>query len=152
MTKQQLTRIFVATALVAAFATAQPAQAATDKRCPKYEKLLKQAKLPVRTFSYVMWRESRCQPRAIGWNYKKGKTHRDCTLAPAKVYRRCKAVRSYDSGLLQINSTWVSVTAAVCRSEWGDMTVLLDAKCNVAVARYLYDNGGLGHWGNSGHP
>lgn len=127
------------------------ADAATHKRCPRYERMLKRADLPVRTFSYLMWRESRCQPRAIGWNYKRGKTHRDCKLAPAHVYRRCKAVKSYDSGLLQINSTWVSVTAAVCGSKWGDMTVLLDSRCNIAVARYLYNNGGLGHWSLSAH-
>lgn len=152
MNKHRYIRIFATVVLAITLTYATPAHASTEKRCPQYEKLLRKAQLPVRTFSYVMWRESRCQPRAIGWNYKRGKTHRDCKLAPANVYRRCKAVRSYDSGLLQINSTWVSVTAAVCKSKWGDMSVLLDPKCNVAVARYLYDNGGLAHWSGSGHP
>lgn len=152
MNKKQYIRIFATTVIAMVALCASPAHATTEKRCPQYEQLLRKAQLPVRTFSYVMWRESRCQPRAIGWNYKQGKSHRDCKLAPANVYRRCKAVKSYDSGLLQINSSWVSVTAAVCKSKWGDMSVLLDPKCNVAVARYLYDNGGLGHWRGSGHP
>lgn len=152
MKPKSLTRIFVATLVAATLIVATPTQAATDKRCAKYENLLRKAKLPVKTFSYVMWRESRCQPRAIGWNYKSGKSHRDCKLQPANRYRKCKAVRSYDSGLLQINSSWVSVTAAVCKSKWGDMSVLLEPKCNIAVARYLYDNGGMGHWRGSGTP
>lgn len=116
------------------------------KRCPKWEKLLKKHGLPVKDFSYIMWRESRCIPKAIGWNYKSGMSHRDCQLAPANIYRKCKAVRSYDSGLLQINSSWVTVTSKVCKSKWGDMTVLLDPNCNLAVARYLLDNGGMNHW------
>jgi hypothetical protein len=116
------------------------------KRCPKWEKLIKQYKLPVKEFSYIMWRESRCQRKAIGWNYKSGMGHWSCKLAPAAIYKKCKAVKSYDSGLLQINSSWVTVTSQVCKSKWGDMTVLLDAKCNIAVARYLYDNGGMHHW------
>jgi Transglycosylase-like domain len=116
------------------------------KKCPKWEAMLKEYNLPVKEFSYVMWRESRCQARVIGWNYRKGMSHRDCKLAPAKVYRKCPAVRSYDSGLLQINSSWVTVTAQVCKSKWGDMSVLLKPKCNLAVARHLYKNGGMEHW------
>jgi hypothetical protein len=116
------------------------------KKCPKWEAMLKEYNLPVKEFSYIMWRESRCQARVIGWNYRKGMSHRDCKLAPAKVYRKCPAVRSYDSGLLQINSSWVTVTAQVCKSKWGDMSVLLKPKCNLAVARHLYKNGGMEHW------
>jgi hypothetical protein len=116
------------------------------KRCPKWEAMLKKYNLPVKEFSYIMWRESRCQARVIGWNYKKGMSHRDCKLATATVYRKCPAVRSYDSGLLQINSSWVTVTAQVCKSKWGDMTVLLKPKCNLAVAKRLYKDGGMHHW------
>lgn len=116
------------------------------KRCPQWEKLLKKYGLPVRDFSYIMWRESRCMDKAIGWNYKSGMSHRNCELAPAKIYRKCKAVRSYDSGLLQINSSWVTVTAQVCKSKRGDMTVLLDPDCNLAVAKHLFNNGGMSHW------
>ena len=116
------------------------------KRCPQWEKDLKKYGFPVKDFSYIMWRESRCQARVIGWNYKKGMSHRDCRLATATVYKKCPAVRSYDSGLLQINSSWITVTAQVCKSKWGDMTVLLKPECNLAVAKHLYKDGGMHHW------
>ncbi len=116
-------------------------------RCPKYEQLLRDYKLPVAEFSAIMYRESRCQPKAIGWNYRKGMSHRDCRLSPAATYRRCKAVKSFDSGLLQINSSWVTVTAQVCKSKRGDLSVLLIPKCNVAVAQHLYTvGGGINNW------
>lgn len=118
-----------------------------DKSCPQYEKLLRKHGLPVKEFSSIMWRESRCQPKAIGWNYKRGKSHRDCRLSPAVTYRRCSAVSSYDSGLLQINSTWRTITARVCeRPARQIIKSLTNPECNLKVARYLYDNGGLGHW------
>ena len=114
----------------------------TPKSCPKWEPLLRKHGLPVKEFTYIMWRESRCVPGAIGWNYRSGTSHRDCRLAPAPQYKKCKAVRSYDSGLLQINSSWTTVTAQVCGGKWGDMTVLLEPDCNVRVAKYLYEEGG----------
>ena len=116
------------------------------KRCIKWEKLLKANSLPVKEFSYIMWRESRCQSKVIGWNYHKGTSYRDCKLSPAETYKRCKAVRSYDSGLLQVNSSWKTVTAQVCGAKFGDLTVLLDPKCNISVALHLYNNGGMNHW------
>ena len=123
------------------------AQASPVGRCPKYEPLLRKYELPVETFSAIMYRESRCQPKAIGWNYHTGMSHRDCRLSPAATYRRCKAVKSFDSGLLQINSSWVTVTAQVCKSKRGDLAVLLIPDCNLKVARYLYkDGGGINNW------
>jgi hypothetical protein len=120
-------------------------------RCPKWEKKLRQYKLPVKEFSFIMWRESKCIRQAIGWNYHKGKSHRDCKLSHARTYRNCKAVRSYDVGLLQINSSWKTLTAKVCKTKWGEMLALQDATCNLKVAAYLYKNGGLHHWrGTSG--
>jgi len=119
---------------------------AETRRCTKYETLLRKYQLPVREFSTIMWRESRCQPRAIGWNYRAGKSASDCRLSPAVTYKRCRAVKSFDSGLLQINSSWVSVTAAVCRAKRGDLSVLLIPDCNIRVAKYLYENGGMHHW------
>jgi hypothetical protein len=119
--------------------------------CPQWEAKLKQYGLPVKEFSRIMYRESRCQPSAIGWNYHKGTSYKDCKLSPADTYRRCKAVKSYDSGLLQINSSWVTVVQEVCRSKRGNMKVLLDYRCNLQVAKYLLNNGGMGHWsGTSG--
>lgn len=117
---------------------------AESTRCPKWEPLLKKYELPVKEFSTIMWRESRCEPKAIGWNYKSGMSHKDCKLSPAATYKKCRAVRSYDSGLLQINSGWKTVTKQICKSS--DMSILLVPECNIKVARYLYDNGGLGHW------
>jgi hypothetical protein len=117
------------------------------KRCPQWEAQLKAHGLvPVKKFSYLMWRESRCQKKAIGWNYHKGMSHKNCTLAPAKIYKKCSAVRSYDSGLLQINSSWKTLTARVCKSKWGDMRPLLKAECNLKVAKALLDDGGFEHW------
>lgn len=117
-------------------------------RCTRYHALIKDMELPVEIVSYLMWRESRCQPKAIGWNYKKGMSHKDCKLSPFKTYKKCRAVKSYDLGLMQINSSWVTVTHNICGKEWGDMTVLLQVKCNLRVAKYLLlQDGGLRNWG-----
>ena len=124
---------------------------AAANSCPQWHAKLKQYGLPVKDFSRIMYRESRCQPKAIGWNYHKGTSYKDCKLSPAATYKKCKAVRSYDSGLLQINSSWVTVVQEVCHSKRGNMNVLLDYKCNLKVAKYLLNNGGMGHWsGTSG--
>ena len=113
-------------------------------RCPKYENALRRHKLPVKTFTRIMWRESKCEPKAVGWNYYKGTSHTHCKLSPAKTYRKCKAVRSYDVGLLQINSSWRTVTHRICKTT--EMLKLRDVECNLKVAAYLYKNGGLVHW------
>jgi len=117
------------------------------KSCPQWEPQLKAHGLvPVKKFSYIMWRESRCQEGVIGWNYKTGLSYRNCKKAPANIYKRCYAVRSYDSGLLQINSSWKSLTARVCGSKFGDLAPLLTSECNLKVAKALLDDGGMGHW------
>jgi len=114
--------------------------------CPQYNAALRKAGLPIVPFSQIMYRESRCVPGAIGWNYEPGMSYKDCKRQVAPLYKRCRAVRTYDSGLLQINSTWVSVTAQVCKSRYGDMTVLLRPACNLAVAAHLYNTSGIGNW------
>jgi hypothetical protein len=119
------------------------------KRCPKYEEALRRHKLPVKPLSHVMWRESKCQPKAVGWNYHKGKDHTDCKLSHAKTYRKCKAVKSYDIGLLQINSSWRTVTHRICKTT--EMLKLQEVECNLKVAAYLYRNGGIVHWLGSSH-
>ena len=96
------------------------------KRCPQWERHFAEFGLPVETFSYVAWRESRCNILAHNRTLNKNKTQ--------------------DRGLLQINSSWVTVTAKECASQRGDLSVLFDVRCNLAVARYLYRNGGLRHW------
>ena len=99
------------------------------KRCPQWEGRLRYYGLePVDRFSYIMWRESRCQERIISKPNSNG---------------------TRDYGLLQINSSWSSVTKKLCGVK--DIKALLNYKCNLKVAKYLLDNGGLGHWsGNSG--
>lgn len=97
-----------------------------SKRCPQWEDEIAEFGLPVQTFSYIAWRESRCN--RLSWN------------------RTLNKNGSQDRGILQINSTWVSVTAKECASQRGDLSVLFNVRCNLAVARYLYRNGGLRHW------
>lgn len=97
-------------------------------KCPSYEQLFREYGLePVRVFSYIAWRESRCTPTAMNTTL-----NRD---------------GSFDSGLLQINSTWKTVTRNICG---GGLDLLLDLDCNLRVGKYLLDNGGLGHWGIDG--
>ena len=136
----------MALALLTALSIPSHASAA-PLSCPQWEPLLRKhfpAKV-VPAMSKIMYRESRCTPQAIGWNYYPGTSHKDCKLSPAATYRKCKAVKSLDLGLLQVNSTWLSVTRAVCKKQ-DVIRALQDPSCNVRVARYLYNNGGLGHW------
>lgn len=109
-----------------------------SETCPQYEELFKQYGLkPIKTFSYIVWRESRCRPKAVNakWDSK------------GNVTWTLNNNGSIDRGLLQINSTWKTVTSNVCGSPYGDMEVLYDLDCNLKVAKYLLDNGGLAHWG-----
>ena len=127
--------------------SSQSVRVSEVKSCPQWEKQLKAHGLvPVKKFSYIMWRESRCQEKVIGWNYKSGLSYLNCKKAPADIYKRCYAVRSYDSGLLQINSSWKTLTARVCGSKFGNLAPLLTSECNLKVAKALLDDGGLGHW------
>ena len=96
------------------------------KRCPQWEDEFAAFGLPVEAFSYIAYRESRCNPLAHNKTLNRNGTQ--------------------DRGILQINSSWVTVTAKECASQRGDLSVLFDVRCNLAVARYLYRNGGLRHW------
>jgi hypothetical protein len=96
------------------------------KRCPKWEAKFRQYELPVKAFSYIAWRESRCNPKAHN-----------------KTLNRDG---SQDLGLVQVNNSWVTVTQQVCGGKRGDMSVLFNVDCNLSVAKYLFENGGLGHW------
>lgn len=136
-------------------ATPAPTQASTEeKRCETFEPMFRAYGLPVRQFSFLAWRESRCVLKAVGWNYHKGMGPQDCKRSNVQTYRRCDAVKSYDVGLLQINSTWRTVTMRLCAAgqKTVDMVVLKDLGCNLRVAKYLYDNGGYGHWGYQRDP
>lgn len=105
--------------------TVAPTQKRKKGKCPKYEDVFAEYGLePVEVFSYIAWRESRCTPDAMNTTL-----NRD---------------GSFDSGLLQINSTWKTVTRNICG---GGLELLVNLDCNLRVAKYLLDNGGLGHWG-----
>jgi hypothetical protein len=112
--------------------------------CKKWESTFTKHGLPTKLFSYIAWRESRCQTKVIGWNYHAGMNHLNCKV----VTPTCHAVKSYDSGLLQINSSWRTLTSQVCKSPPGNLAVLKDPLCNVRVAKYLYENttGRLQNW------
>ena len=110
------------------------------QRCPELEPLFKQAGLePVDVFSYIAFRESHCNPGAQNATWKNG----------VMTYHLNKD-KSYDTGLLQINSSWKSVTEKVCGESASDnhMEGLKDPACNIAVAKYIMDNsqGKLGNW------
>lgn len=114
--------------------TTTPRIDSENQRCPRFESLFKEyGLLPVETFSYIAYRESRCRIKAINalWD-------EDGNL----IYHLNKD-KSWDSGLLQINSSWKSVTKNICGT---DLDGLLVLDCNLRVAKYLLDNGGLRHW------
>jgi hypothetical protein len=123
--RRELKRI-MALALFAVLSVPAHASAAPNS-CPKWEPLLRKhfpAKV-VPVMSKIAYRESRCTERA---------------LSPVR-----KSTGRPDVGLLQIQGSWATVTRAVCKKQ-DVVKALLNAECNVKVARYLYDNGGLGHW------
>jgi hypothetical protein len=101
--------------------------------CPKWESAIKAAGLPVKDFSYIAWRESRCRIKAINatWNEKGEMTY------------HLNKNKSWDSGLLQVNSGHRELVKRVCG---GDLTLLLTLDCNLAVAKHLYDAHGLAPW------
>jgi hypothetical protein len=93
------------------------------KRCPQWEAKFREYGLPVVAFSYISWRESRCNVLAHNTTLNRNKSH--------------------DLGLVQVNSSWRTVTRDICGT---DITGLFNVDCNLSVAKYLYDNGGLRHW------
>jgi len=93
------------------------------KRCPQWEPKFAEHGLPVKAFSYIAWRESRCRIKAHNTTLNRN--------------------GSQDLGLVQVNSSWKTVTRNICGT---DITGLFNVDCNLAVAKYLYDNGGLRHW------
>jgi hypothetical protein len=110
----------------------------SEKRCPQYEASFAEHGLqPVEVFSYIAWRESRCNPKSVNAVWKNG-----------KIVKTLNRDGSYDSGLLQINSSWTTVTAQTCGTEWGNLRPLLNLDCNLKVAKFLLDNSssGLGNW------
>ena len=106
------------------------------KRCPKWESKFKEYGLPVNIFSYIAFRESNCNEKAINAKFdKKG-----------NVTWTLNKDGSIDRGLVQINSCWKSVVKDICGT---NLDGLLNVDCNLKVARYILKNtkGGLGNWG-----
>jgi hypothetical protein len=104
-------------------------------KCPDFEPMFKQYGLePVGVFSYIAFRESRCRVKAINARFDQD----------GNVVWTLNRDGSIDRGLLQVNSSWRSVTRRICGT---DVDGLLVLDCNLRVAKYLLDNGGLGHWG-----
>jgi peptidoglycan hydrolase-like protein with peptidoglycan-binding domain len=108
------------------------------RRCPDFEAYFRDHGLvPVDVFSYIAWRESRCNPKSINAIWKNG-----------KIVWTLNKDGSYDSGLLQINSSWKTVTSQVCGVEFGNLKELLKLDCNLRVAKFLLKttSDGLGNW------
>ena len=130
-------------------ASVKPVEA-TELPCAKYHALMRQHGLPVRQMAWIMSRESKCEPRAVGWNYYKGKGPQDCLSGAYHRHRNCAAVRSHDVGLFQINSrTWDSLVVQLCGHNTKSR-ILMRPSCNVKVAGAIYKRYGLEPWkGNS---
>ena len=112
---------------------ALPTQVSAESgRCPKWEPAIKAAGLPVKEFSYIAWRESRCRVKAINAIWKNG-----------KIVWTLNKNGSYDSGLMQINSGHRELVKKTCG---GDLSLLLTLDCNLAVTKQLYDAHKLQPW------
>jgi hypothetical protein len=109
-----------------------------NQRCPYFEVIFKDYGLePVDTFSHIAYRESRCRIKSINAKFD----------GNGNVIWTLNKNGSIDRGLLQINSTWKTVTKNICGT---DLDGLLILDCNLRVAKYLFDNGGLAHWKTAG--
>lgn len=112
-----------------------------EKRCPQLEPVFEAYGLyPIQTWSYIAWRESGCRPKAQNATWD----------AAGNMTYALNKDGSYDTGLLQINSSWYSAVKDVC----GDGAVenhmqgLKNVHCNLMMARYIMNNskGGLANW------
>jgi len=105
-----------------------------SRGCPQFEPIFRKYGLvPVKTFSYIAWRESRCRIKAI--NAKWGKN--------GEIIWTLNKNGTFDSGLLQVNSGHRETVKRICKA---DLDALLFLDCNLRVAKYLLNNGGLAHW------
>jgi hypothetical protein len=146
----KLRTLMLATALtMPVSAVVSPVNAHKTVPCHKWHAELKRHKLPVDEFSWIMYRESKCVAKAVGWNYRGDLDHTACPSGAFHRHRQCHAVKSWDMGLLQINSGHNTLTKQICGASTRSR-ILLQPSCNLAVAKYLYDRYGLAPWaGNS---
>jgi hypothetical protein len=140
MLKRILTPLVLLT-LIPTTPTLAASSGQKDYACPKAMKIARKvgfARKDLPTLDRIIYRESRCQPKAVGWNYRSGMDHTDCRLQPWPQYRRCKAVRSADFGLTQINdSSWVTYLRN--RKIIKSSEDLLNPETNLRAAKALYD-------------
>jgi hypothetical protein len=93
--------------------------------CPAFEPIFKKYGLPWKVFSYIAWRESRCDPNAFN--------------------NTLNSDGSTDSGLLQINSCWYKTF----KLETGyDSTHLMNPELNALFASWIlhFSSGRLSNW------
>ena len=121
-------RRILVTAILALSIVAAPSPAKASGSCPQYEAVMAKylPRKTIKTFSRIAWRESRCNPKSVS------------------AIRRSTGYP--DVGLLQIQGSWRTVTIAICKPRGSHIKALTALDCQLRVARYLYDNGGLGHW------
>lgn len=102
--------------------------------CPEYESTFKKYALPVKVFSYIAWRESRCNPGAVNAVWENG-----------QIVWTLNKNGSYDSGLLQINSSWFKTL----RDQFGyGPNDLFNPKVNALFASWIlhFSSGRLSNW------
>lgn len=109
------------------------------KRCKALEPLLADYGLPADPFSYIAWRESRCNPDAVNATWD----------ANGVMTWALNKNGTWDTGLLQVNSIHRNLVREVCGKQAlrNNMAGLRDLDCQLRVAARLYDGGkGLSHW------
>jgi hypothetical protein len=102
--------------------------------CPQYEATFKKYALPYKVFSYIAWRESRCNPGAVNATWENG-----------QLVWTLNKNGSYDSGLLQINSSWFKTL----REQFGhDPQDLFNPEVNALFASWIlhFSSGRLSNW------
>lgn len=113
-----------------------------EHRCPQFEPLFAKYGLPVEIFSYIAYRESRCNPKSINATWDKN----------GNMTYHLNADGSWDSGLVQINSCWLSRVREVFGIDTGnkrrDLEILLDPENNIRFAAWIMENskGKLANW------
>jgi hypothetical protein len=143
-----LKRIVATTILTLTITTTSPALASESRsktfRCPEAMKVAKQAgwrNHQLQQLDFIIYREAgtTCNPASIGWNYQKGKTHKDCRGKRHWYrYRLCPYIRSTDFGYTQINDrTWVSYLKQLDIIDHEKQ--LLHPRTNLVAAKALYD-------------
>lgn len=102
--------------------------------CPEYESIFKKYALPYKVFSYIAWRESRCNPGAVNATWENG-----------KIVWTLNKNGTYDSGLLQINSTWFNTLYEQFRHTPND---LFNPEVNALFASWIlhFSSGRLSNW------